>query len=788
MSFPSTTTQAALSVESGAQPSAGSVDELIGRVLNDSYLVEAVLGEGGMGRVYRARHTRIAQKYYALKVLHPEYARDPEQLARFQREAEAAATVSHPNVVGVFDVGRTADGYAYLSCELLTGTDLDALLEKKTRLEPARAVRICLQICDAVAAAHKKNVVHRDLKPQNVFLLADSTGEVPDFPVVKVVDFGLSRFLDHGDAQLTKTGMVMGTPAFMAPEQATGQRGDHRVDVYGIGVILYACLTGRPPFAEDTIPATLLSVITAEAPRPRSINPEIPEPLELLIQKTMAKNPKERYQSAIELASALSVFDPRHSLLPPGAPKSPERASRKSSHKSSLLHLGDDVFELKTSRPRLLFFSLLIVLCCIALAASALSGLELFVGPITLTRTELGLSLLGLTGTLAMPAFLGVRHLRRTIWSNSAKVIDLLKAVRNPLFAGIVCYGLTSIFLRFADEFVGRFAFSSWLLRDPGISWPGFTWILPSVALLAALLSYQKKRWSEGTISEARRHLLGAPLLTLTVVLTLVLVFLGISWRRADLAERAAIAEKQKVHELDLSPPPTVAPPTQPAEPKSEPQVKLATDEELASAVAEGESGLLPLAEKYPSDPRVLEPLLLSYATRTTGYADALSLAKRLIQLAPEKRDSEALAVLLRRGAEVPGSGHSLAFELMADRMGSYGVDLLYQLAHSNSKAKEKAAQLLLAPEVKGKQSPALRVLIELKEAPSCEARVPLLSRARSLGDSRSAAVLTTLAQGSKRGCGKYKYHPCPPTCKEQSKEFLEAATVIAKNQAASRL
>src|SRR5690606_26070464 len=250
---------------------------------------------GGMGRIYRARHTRIPQKLFAIKVLRPELARNPSVQARFQREAETAACISHPNVVGVYDVGRTADGWSYLVCEFLEGVDLAAHLEQRKQLDTALAVHVALQVCDALLAAHERNVVHRDLKPHNVFLLADKSGAIPALPTVKVLDFGLSRFLDTSDAQLTRTGVIMGTPAYMAPEQARAERGDHRVDIYGVGTVLYTALTGRAPFKEDTLHATVLAVMTSEPERPRSVNPDIPEALELVIQKAMAKDPKDRF-------------------------------------------------------------------------------------------------------------------------------------------------------------------------------------------------------------------------------------------------------------------------------------------------------------------------------------------------------------------------------------------------------------------------------------------------------------------------------------------------------------
>src|SRR5690606_34744417 len=165
-------------------------DDLIGRVLGDTYQIESVIGQGGVGRVYRARHNRIRTKLFALKVLHPEHSRDVQQLARFQQEAEAAATLSHPNVVGVYDVGRTDDGYSYLACELLSGVDLDVYLERHGKLDIEAALRVGLQICEALETAHAQNIVHRDLKPQNVFLLSGPDGTLPAHPDVKLLDFG----------------------------------------------------------------------------------------------------------------------------------------------------------------------------------------------------------------------------------------------------------------------------------------------------------------------------------------------------------------------------------------------------------------------------------------------------------------------------------------------------------------------------------------------------------------------------------------------------------------------
>src|SRR5580698_6612843 len=275
-------------------------DELVGQTIASSYTIVRVLGEGGMGRVYEARHTRISGKRFAVKMLHPEYTRQPDVLSRFQREAEAAATIESPYVVDVYDVDRTADGRAFLVAEFLQGKEFASYLEEVGKMPVGGAVRIVRQVCKALTAAHGKGVVHRDMKPENVFLTGDLTQ-----PIAKVIDFGISKLDDSPGTALTKTGMIMGTPSYMAPEQARGERVDHRVDVYAVGAILYCALTGQRPFDRGDPTATLTAVLTQDPPRPRSIEPSIPEALEMVIQRAMAKEPKDRYESMTDLDAAL---------------------------------------------------------------------------------------------------------------------------------------------------------------------------------------------------------------------------------------------------------------------------------------------------------------------------------------------------------------------------------------------------------------------------------------------------------------------------------------------------
>jgi serine/threonine protein kinase len=275
-------------------------DPLLGQVLAGSYEVLRVIGEGGMGKVYEARHSRLHNKRFAVKVLHGELARQPEVVTRFQREAEAASVLTHPNVVGVFDVNVSQDGAPYIVAELLEGEEFGDYLDRVGKLPVPEAVRVVRQVCRALGAAHAQGIVHRDVKPENVFLVGQGG-------MVKVLDFGISKV---GDSQgLTQTGTVMGTPDYMAPEQARGDRVDARADVYALGAILYRALTGRKPFQGLDPMAVLTAVLTEEPPRPSTIESGIPLALELIVQRAMSKNPAERYQSMDDLDRELAAFD-----------------------------------------------------------------------------------------------------------------------------------------------------------------------------------------------------------------------------------------------------------------------------------------------------------------------------------------------------------------------------------------------------------------------------------------------------------------------------------------------
>jgi serine/threonine-protein kinase len=275
-----------------------------GDVVGDRYRVQARLGEGSMGVVYRVEHVHM-RKSFALKVLDPEWAKTPDAFARFEREAVAAGSIASPHVAQATDFGRLADGSCFLVLEYVGGRTLRAVLGRA--MPPNRALWIARGIVAATEAAHAQGVVHRDLKPENI-MLVDREGD-PDF--VKVLDFGLAKLVGAAaeapsSRVLTRTGAIVGTPRYMAPEQATGQRIDARADLYSIGAILFEMLTGSVPFEGDPMSVLRQLVLyDVPPPLPRSVQSAVGPRVEQMVGRLLAKAPKARFASASELAVEL---------------------------------------------------------------------------------------------------------------------------------------------------------------------------------------------------------------------------------------------------------------------------------------------------------------------------------------------------------------------------------------------------------------------------------------------------------------------------------------------------
>jgi len=261
----------------------------------DRYDVISQLGQGGFGAVYRARHAVVGNEV-ALKVLWPDHADDPRKVERFVREARAAATLGHPNIVRVLDAG-TADGVTFLAMELLPGRDLESAIETRGPLPVRESVAILRQVLGALEAAHARGIVHRDLKPANVFLVGDR-----DATQVRLLDFGISKM--QGESKLTDSGMILGTPAFMAPEQVEG-RADARADVFAAGAMLYAMLAGRPPFSGTGFEVLTRRMAGEREPPLGELVPGLPPWILAAVRRAMAPDPDARFPSAAAMSEAL---------------------------------------------------------------------------------------------------------------------------------------------------------------------------------------------------------------------------------------------------------------------------------------------------------------------------------------------------------------------------------------------------------------------------------------------------------------------------------------------------
>ena len=281
-----------------------SQDPLLGRVIAGKFKIESLLGVGGMGRVYQARHL-VLEKIIALKVLHPQYASDDTLVHRFQREARAASRIEHPNIIQIFDFGQESDGTLYMAMELLRGPDLEKIILAEAPMPEKRLARIAMQIASALGEAHRQGVVHRDLKPANIVLL--DRAEHRDF--VKLFDFGIAKLEQnrgHESRILTTGGVVCGTPEFMSPEQVRGGHLDGRSDLYALGVALYQMATAQFPLEAKNPIDTAAMQVTTEVKSPRTLRADISTALEEIIMRLLQKKPDARYPDAHALFKDLS--------------------------------------------------------------------------------------------------------------------------------------------------------------------------------------------------------------------------------------------------------------------------------------------------------------------------------------------------------------------------------------------------------------------------------------------------------------------------------------------------
>ncbi len=278
-------------------------ESLIDQMVGGRFRVQSLLGEGGMGEVYKGRHEPLGDTV-AIKVLKKEHAKDERMVARFRREARSTSRVQHRNVVSIFDMGQLDDGRLYLVMEYIKGRSLVEILDEEGALSVERAVRLSVQIADAMAAAHSMGIMHRDLKPENIVVL-----DTPEGEHVKVLDFGLARMVENNapEDKITMSGEVFGTPIYMSPEQCFGETLSYPTDVYSFGACFFELLTGEPPFEGNNIVAIMLAHKNQQPRVPSTVYPDnkIPPELDAFVLKCLSKTAAERFPTGLELAREL---------------------------------------------------------------------------------------------------------------------------------------------------------------------------------------------------------------------------------------------------------------------------------------------------------------------------------------------------------------------------------------------------------------------------------------------------------------------------------------------------
>lgn len=674
-------------------------DERVGTVLGDRYRLDALLGEGGMGRVYQAEHV-LMRKRLAVKILHRELTTVPEVVARFEREAMAAANIDHPNVAAATDFGKLPDGAVFLVLEFVSGTNLrDEIAKGPIPVE--RALHVVRQIAAALGAAHVLDIVHRDLKPENVMLI--EKGGDGDF--VKVLDFGIAKVPIGESSQgrgspITKVGMVFGTPEYMAPEQALGQPVDGRADLYALGVILYEMIAGVRPFSSKS-PVGILGQQLSKPPpsfHERSPGLVVPPAVEALVVKLLAKEATERFQTATDVVQAIDL------LLAP----IPGRGAHR--------------FTMQTGSPN----------AVVAPRVASIPDLE----PPAISDFELPSSP-GASSPLLSPAPVDILSADDELVSSPDSADVTGWPAPSSALAGRAPEGSQPSLPDFATTGTGSFpspnrptTSSGESVLDRGLS--------RGADLLRAAYSWiddRRSRLPPGARDALRDVPTPAFLWTAVALLAgsvVALLALVISLATRDAPKPGPVASAGRVEA-----PPSVVP----APSFGEPAPGIAA--EIRAAKAKGPGALAELAQKHPKEPEVLIELAGAQSA-AKQHADAVGTVGKLLGVAPDRFKDPRLASVLKDAAQATESADA-TFALLEGPMGPSGADVVYELATGEDVRREtraRAERVMTTKRFEQIASAPLFAAVLLRQARSCQQRYGLLLRAKNVGDRRALEYL----------------------------------------------
>ncbi|MBK7579231.1 MAG: protein kinase [Myxococcales bacterium] len=684
-----------------------SDDPRVGTVLSDRYRLDSLLGEGGMGKVYAAEHVMM-RKRLAVKVLHRELTAVPEVVARFEREAMAAANIDHPNVAAATDFGKLADGSVFLVLEFVQGRNLrDEIAKGPMAIE--RALSVARQMAAGLTAAHALEIVHRDLKPENVMLI--EKGGDPDF--AKVLDFGIAKVPigevggdDRGSKPITKVGMVFGTPEYMAPEQALGQSVDGRADVYALGVILYEMVAGVRPFSSKSPVGILGQQLSKTPPSIAERVPGlfVPPTVEHLVQHMLAREASERVQTASDVVAAIDALlgpAPQSGARlftmaagsPPSSPFNPRVGSIPDLDDPVPVLVPPDALRRLPSSPGVLPSS---------------PGHDIAIIP-------------------APEAF-----------GRPASVPDVLEAdLENPSSPSLALPPTSASPDRFRaalDDIVAK--------AKTGFG-DTLSWIDAQRLRLPPAVREPLSKVSATALLFGALALVGGGVLALVLLVGLVV---GGSRDKHPKPSPSALASGSAPDPI--------------ASEESAPSSAVAPERELTQATAAGAAALAELSARYPKDTAVLLALAKLQISEKK-HTEAVGTLGKILGVDPGQNDSPELASALWTTAQARDS-EDATFALLEGSMGSRGADMLHDLATTRGVRREvklRADRWLGTEAFQKRSTPALNVLVALEKAQTCKQRYALLLRAKNQGDERALGLFVRYRD--KTGCGKKRRDDC---------------------------